>query len=313
MTATFNLNKSDIITRAMQMINAIDFNATPTAEESAYASDMLNLMIKKWEANGLNLWKRRIGYLFPAYNTASYSLGSSGSNATLSYVDTTISAAEASGQTTLSVTSSSGMSANDYVGIELDDGTRQWTTISSVPSSTSIIVNSALTDDAAAGNTVIAYTTKITRPLRILRGTILDLENNDAEVNVQLIGHDEYFNLPIKSTLGRPNNFYYDKLLSGTTPYTGTLYLYPVPDNVNRILTFTFQESLADMTNSTDYAEIPQEWVYALIVNLACELAYSYGKFEELQMLQPKADAELAIVQLFDSDDANLTISFKSR
>jgi hypothetical protein len=310
MTATFNLNKTNIITRALQAINVIDLNATPDYDEYAYASDVLNLMIKKWEAMGMNLWKRRIGYLFTAKDTASYSLGSAGTYATNSYVSTTISAAEASGQTTISVTSSSGMSASDYIGIELDSGSRFWSTISSVPSSTSVIINDALTGAAAADNTVVTFTTKITRPLRIIRATCMDLGNSNTESAMSMIGHDEYFDIPVKSSSGKPNQLYYDKLLSGSTPYTGTAYLFPRPSDVNNVIVFSYQESLADITNTTDYADFPQEWVYALIVNLACELAYHYGKYEELQMLQPKADKELAIVQRFDSDDAPINISF---
>ena len=303
MTATFNLNKTAIITRALQTINAIDLNSTVGPDEYAYASDILNLMIKKWEAQGMNLWKRRLGYLFTSYNTRNYELGTSGTNATLSYVSTTISADEASGQTTLSITSSSGMTIGDYIGIELDDGTRQWTTIASIPDGTSVNVNNALTDEASAENTVITYTTKITRPLRILRSTVLSLDN-DSETTMGDLSYDEYFNMPIKTTLGSPNNFYYDKLLSGSSPYTGTLYLFPTPNNVNDIIVCTYQESLSDMTNTTDYSDFPQEWGYALIFNLACELAYHYGKFAELQQIQPKADMELAIVQNFDSDDS---------
>lgn len=306
MTTTFNLTKTNIIKRALQLINVIDLDATPDSNQYNYASDVLNLMIKKWEAQGINLWKRRLGYLFTAKDTSSYSLGTSGTNATLSYVSTTISTTEALGQTTLSVTSSSGMTANDYVGIELDDGTRQWSTISSVPNSTSIIIADALTDSATAANTVIAYTTKISRPLRIIRGTTLDLANSNQEAPIRGIGHDEYFDLPIKTSGGRANQFYYDKLLSGSTPYTGTLYLYPRPDDVNVIITFSFQEPLSDITNTTDYADFPQEWGFCLVFNLACELAYQYGKFEELKFIQPKASQELMDVQQFDSDDTPL-------
>ena len=44
---------------------------------------------------------------------------------------TTLDADEAASQTVLSVTSTSGFANSDNIGIELDDGTRQWTTISS--------------------------------------------------------------------------------------------------------------------------------------------------------------------------------------
>lgn len=304
MTATFNLTKSELTTLILQEANIIGESQTPTTAQTNAVSTRLNLLFKKWEAEGINAWVRRLGYLFPAYNTASYSLGSAGWHATNTYVSTTISADEAAAQTTLSLTSSAGMTASDFIGIELDDGTRQWTTISSVPDSTSVIINVALTSAASEDNTVITYTTKITRPLRIQYGTTLDLKNSNNETQLSIMSHDEYFQLPNKSQLGQPNQFYYDKLLGGTTPYTGTIYLYPTPQFVHQIIPFTYQESIADIVNSGDYTNFPQEWLYCILINGAVEMAQRYGKYTVSDKLQPKAQAELSKVQLNDSDDS---------
>ncbi len=305
MTATYNENKTKIIKRSLQHINILDLNASADDDLYNYASDTLNVMIKKWEAQGINLWKRKIGYLFPQYNTASYSLGSSGDNCTTAYVSTFLNGSASASATSLTVDSTTGMTAGDYIGIQLTAGTRQWTTISSVTSSTIVVITDALTTAASDDGSVVSYTTKITRPVRILRSTVKDLTNS-SESSMGILNYDEYFNFPVKSTQGKPNNFYYDRLLSGSTPYIGTLYIFPVPSNVTDILVFTYQESLSDITNTTDYADFPQEWLSALEWNLACEMCYHFGKFEELKSIQPKADLELAIVQNFDSDDAPL-------
>lgn len=308
MTAIFNLNKYNIIVRALQTINVIDLMAVPDADEYAYASDILNLMIKKWEAQGLNLWKRRLGYLFTAKDTASYTLGTAGDNCTNAYIDTTLNSTAASSATSLTLTSSTGMTIGDFIGIELDNGTRQWSTIATVPTSTTVTINDALTLQASSTNTVFTYTTKINRPLKVLRATRYNIDDN-TESTMMVEGYDEYFDISVKTSAGSPNQLYYDKLLGGTTPYTGTMYLFNRPTNVNEIIVFSYQESLADLNDPTDYADFPQEWVYALIFNLACELAYHYGKFEELQAIQPKAEKEYALVSQFDSDDAPINIS----
>jgi hypothetical protein len=67
---------------------------------------------------------------------------------------TTISSTEAGGQTVLSVTSNTGMAADDFVGILLDTGAYHYTYISSTGVGT-ITVNVALPSQAAAGNEVI--------------------------------------------------------------------------------------------------------------------------------------------------------------
>lgn len=314
MTATFNLNKLELIRLALQSVNIIDLPATPDSETYQVSSKLLNLMLKKWEAQGINLWKRRQGYLFTALNDEQYELGTSGFHATLSYTATALSNSASSLATVLSVSSNSGMTAGDFIGIELDDGTRHWDTIASVAGDTSVTITSGLASAAASGNNVVFYTNKISRPLRVLRATTLDLRTtNHNEVAMRISSYDEYFNTPVKSSSGRPNNFYYDRLLNGSTPYTGTLFLYPRPNNVNYIIAFTFQESIADLSNVTDYADFPQEWLDAVRWNLAVEMAYFFGKFQELQVIEPKAQRELEIAQLFDSDDAPLRFSVNNK
>jgi hypothetical protein len=83
-------------------------------------------------------------------------------------VETTLSAAEASGQTVISVTSSTGMTAADVVGIKMDDDTIHWSTIASVDSGVQITIDDATDDTAASGNKVYAYTTTAGRPTKIV-------------------------------------------------------------------------------------------------------------------------------------------------
>jgi len=225
----FTVDRDTLIKRAMQNINIINANQTARGADQEFAVHTLQMLIKFLQARGIQLWNRRQATLFTAYQDYQYSISNTGDHCANTYVNTTLSAAEASGQTVLSVTSSTGMTAGDYVGIELDDNTRQWTTIVSVDSSTQITVTTALTGAAASGNTIITYTSKISdRPLRIIDARTIDLDNDKNSVSMQNIGFDEYFNIPVKVTDGRPLNFYYDKLLDA-----GVLYLFPRPNNVN--------------------------------------------------------------------------------
>lgn len=303
----FAFTRNTLITAAFQLVNIIQVSDTVSSEDMAYAVVLLNAMIKDWEADGINLWKRRQGVLFTAKSTNSYQIGSSGSNATTSFVNTTISANEALGQTTLSITSSTGMTINDYIGIKLDDGTRQWTTISSIPNSTSVIVTDALTSAAASGNTVVSYTTKINRPLRILRGTVFDLVSSN-ESQLSMNSYDEYFDIPFKTTAGSPNNFYYDKLLDN-----GVLYLFPTPNEVDKIIKFTYHDALMDMDNINDDFDFPSEWYMTLLYNLAVELCYAYQKLQELPVYENKANLLKLKAKSWDGDEESLQISINRR
>ena len=286
------------------MVNLININQTARGADQAYAVDIFQSMIKLWQCEGIQLWNRRQATLFTAYQDEQYTISNTGDHCTNSYVNTTLSAAEASGQTILSVTSSTGMTAGDNVGIELDGLSRQWTTIVSVDSSTQITVTTALTGAAASGSTVVAYTSKISdRPLRILNARTIDLNNSKSSVEMEQIGYAEYFNTPVKTTDGRANNYYYDKLLD-----SGILYFFPRPNNVDILVEFTYHEALEDVDAATNNVDFPTEWTLPLIYGLAVELCVAYGKFQELQTIRPIADQYKALAREFDSDEDPLYI-----
>ena len=73
-------------------------------------------------------------------------------------VSTTLGGAEAIGQTTLTVTSSTGMFSGQRLEVDDDSGGTHSTTISSVTDGTTIIASDALTVASASGNAVRAYT-----------------------------------------------------------------------------------------------------------------------------------------------------------
>ncbi len=308
----YSQTRDQLITKAFQLINVYAVGATPSSDDISYANDILNMMIKTWQAEGIKLWKRKIGYLFTALDTASYQLGSvSGANhCSGTYVATTLSSTASLGASSVALTSVTGMSASDFIGIELDDGTRQWTTISGSPSTSSTSLAATLTGAASSGNTVITYTSKINRPLEVIRGTIIDLDSSSTETQLDKISHDDYFNLPVKTTAGKANNFYYDRVINNSLPYTGVLYLYPRPNNVAHIVAFTYLDGLQDFDSSSDDADFPQEWYYPIVVNLAAELGLHYGKFAELEKIDPKARELKEIVKGFDGDDENLSFGF---
>ncbi len=295
----FALDRDTIVKRAMQLVNLININQTARGADQAYAIDIFQSMIKLWQAEGIQIWNRKQATLFTAYQDNQYSISHTEDHCANTYVDTTISSAEALGQTILSITSSAGMTALDNIGIQLDDNSRQWTTIVSVNSATSITITAALTAAAAAGNTIISYTSKIAdRPLRILDARSIDLANSKSSVPIEMIGYDQYFNIPMKTSDGRPNNFFYDKLLDA-----GILYLYPRPNNVNELVEFTYHESIEDVDSPTNSMDFPQEWTLPLIYGLGVELCVAKGKFEELKTIKPFADLYKQIVREFDNDE----------
>lgn len=298
-STNFSLNRDALIKSSLRLINVGTEGYTPSAAEMQNASDALNMLLKAWQADGLQLWAQKRATLFLANGTASYNLGTSGTHATSSYTETAIKVA-ASG-TTIDVDSTSGMAASDYIGIVLDDDTLHWTTVSSVTDSDTVVIATALPSAAAVDNKVYFYTTKIYRPLRI---TEMVRRSGKNDITLNRISRDEYFALGDKTTSGTPNQYYYDPQLD-----SGVLYLYQPPSDVDSTIEFIYHRPFEDFDTATDTPDFPQEWYHAVRFGLAVTIAPEYGV-----PLKVRADLKMDAMYYkrealnFDREDSHIYI-----
>jgi hypothetical protein len=138
-TAVFTMNRDEIIATALENVGVYAAGETISAEDTTMCARRLNMMAKAWMAHGAHLWAMKEATLFLSVGTQSYSLGASGTHCTNTYVHTTLSTDEATNSTSIGLSSATGMSASDNIGIVLDDGTIHWTTISGAPGTTTTI------------------------------------------------------------------------------------------------------------------------------------------------------------------------------
>ena len=295
----YTITRADIIESALRKAGAYDQGESVGGGETAAADMALNLMVKFLVTKGADIWLRDEITLFLQPDQKSYSLGSD--NATASYVETTLSAAEASGQTVISVTSSTGMTAADIVGIKMDDNTIHWSTISTVDSSVQITIADATDDDAASGNKVYAYTTTATRPTKIVSAYRRDV--NDIDTQVRLIGETDYRNQSNKGAQGAPVECWYQPTLTN-----GTLYVWPVDggSNVDKLV-LSAQYYPDDFDAASDNPEFPIEWGEVLVYGLADRLAPEYGlPINERVLLKNEAESKLNDALDFDVENASV-------
>lgn len=302
-TTTFNLVTNQIITEAFAEIGVKTINRDLTANEMQDGLTSLNLVAKSFISKGAFLWKTQQATLFLAEGQESYVLDGSTANATESYSETTLSANALSAATSISVTSATGFVIGYFIGIYLDDDSIQWTTISNI-AGTTITLADALTDDAASGNDVFVYQTKLNRPEEIQNAQANTDSNQDIPM-VQ-ISRDTYYNIPTKDTSGRPNQFYYNKQLN-----SGIISLWPTPDSSTFKINFSFVKQLFDFASPVDSPDFPVEWLRPLILNLAYALSRKYGRFTMEERVLLKADAQEALEDVMGYDREDTSIYFQ--
>lgn len=307
-SVNFAVTRDEIIKYALINVGGIGEGVTPSATSVTDAAFYLNMIMKAWHNDGMPLWALKEGYILPIAATNSVSLGPSGGHATLSYTNTTIGADEAIGQTSITVTSITGISASDAIGVEQDDGTIHWTTVNGAPSGTTVVLTAALTDEASAGNHIYAYTTKIQRPLKILEASLF---NSTASTDrpIEVITHEELFSLSDKTSEGDPLKLWYNPQLT-----QGVATIWPRFENGDSVIKIWFHRPFEDFDASTDNPDCPQEFYMALVWQLSWAISPGWGlPLDERRMFLQEAEKLKQEALSFVMEEGSLRISPNTR
>lgn len=305
----YSINRGDIIKYAYQNIGVLASGESPTAAQTSDATDIFNYMIKEWMATGYNIWATALIHVFLDTSSKSYQLGTSGDRACFDtdLIETEMRVAGVATDTILEVDSTTGMAASDVIGVELDDGTVHWTTISSVTDSDTLVIASGLASAAAVDNNIWTYTSLISRPLRIDHALRRDTSGTDIPL-IQ-VSRQEYLDLPTKSSTGRVNEIYYDAQLDN-----GNLYVWPVSDSATDHLVLSVQRTLEDMDSTANEPDFPIEWGQALIWGLSEQLGVNnLVSAEVLTRARQEAARSMSRVASFDRETTSIYIQPEMR
>jgi hypothetical protein len=309
-TVVFNFNRNQIILAAMRKIKVISSGETPSAQLINDFSDQLNTFVKSLDATGLHLWTETEATLFLQPNQISYSLGGSTDNATETYTATTLSAAAASGASTISVTSATGIVTAYNIGIVLDSGSIFWTTVNGAPVGTVVTLAATLTGSAAAGNAVYIYQSRIVRPLRVLSARRYNFVSA-IDTQMMVYSRIDYRNQPNKTSTGTITQWFYDP--RGGANATGSIFVWPAPPDATNALKFTWMRPIQDFLTSANSPDLPQEWLDPLVWNLAYRMAPEYPVPSALyEMVKEQAAMSLQNVMGFDREPESYLFGFNA-
>ena len=268
----FTANRDDIITEALEQMGVLAEGQAPSPDQLTSMSRTLNMLVKAWQAEGMNLFTIQKLYVYLEKNKNEYSLGSSTSDhISTEYNRTTTSATSVSGASTITVYSITDMGSADYIGIKQSDGTMHWTTINGAPAGSTVTLTDVTTASINSGVTVYFYTSKANRPMKISNVVISDSISNQ-DIPIWMISRQEYIELPNKISDGIVNSIYYDPQIN-----LGKLFVWPESDTVDKYLTIWVQRTLEDFDAASDDADFPQEWFLPLAMNLAVISCTKYG------------------------------------
>jgi len=277
----FAVTRDDLIKAALQHIGAIGDGDTPSSTQLSEAGLLLNMLIKNWAKDGMQLWMRYYGFIFPVSGTSSVALGAEGGKAATSYLWTTTSAASAAAATTITVTTVTGIATTNIIGVELSDGTMQWTTVNGAPAGSVVTLTAALTGAVASGADVYVYATtaKLTRPVDIVE-SFLRHSADDIDTPLDRLSMNEYNQLPNKTETMGIVQWCYDKVLNFSTsgyPGNGDYYFWGRFQNGDDVIVIKYIKEFDDLDSATQNPEFPQQWFLPLMLGLAWLLSPKHG------------------------------------
>lgn len=285
----FSRTAAQVIASAYEDLGVVAPGVSPSSAQSTMALARLNMLSKQLQgdsdlAPGLKVWTRQRVTLFLAKGQQKYSVGpaSGDARASTAVYRTTLSGAEAANQTTLSITSNTDttsdpgttgtMTASDIIGIELDDGTIHWSTISGTPASTADIAT-GLAGAAAAGNFVWWFTSRAQRFPLIESAVLRDENFNDTELAIATEVREYELGVVDKYADGQPTGILVEPLRISTR-----VTLNSQPTDVTSQIVMTVLYPAEDYDATTDDIAFPQEYFALLHWELALALCVPTGR-----------------------------------
>lgn len=134
------------------------------------------------------------------------------------------------------------------------------------------------------------------RPQVITQVGLIDVVSNPTnslEIPLEIINVQKYSEISIKSTQSTLPYYVY---VNDTFPSV-TLTFFPVPSNTNKAAIYSLKP-LTNFTSVNETVSLPVGYRKALVYNLACEWAESYGKTASPMVQKIAADSKAGIARM---------------
>jgi hypothetical protein len=249
----YNLTRNDIIKSALRKISVISQGDSPDTEQTTEAAIELNVMIKDWQNDGVNLFA--VANETQALSASTVIIGTDGNDYECIRNHT-------------SAAANKPITGADYTSYwKATGGTGAgavWATSTAYTSLCNISLNA--------------------RVIGIEEANVRDTTSyNDNPMRI--ITREEYMGLGSKTTTGKPSLLYFKK------QHTPEIFLYPFPNSATQyILELTTLSMNQDFDSASDNPDFDPSAISALIWNLAANMSSEYTiPIREREYLDRKA------------------------
>lgn len=266
---TYTITSLEIMQEALELLGVLGEGEIITLAARTSCQRTLNMLVKNWQADGLNLFSVQKSYIFPVLGQKSYTLGpGSIDNVTNSFETTTIISQPTAFE--IVVEDTDGMTSGDYIGFETTENTLVWDIVSGTTTEGVVAIEGTV-ENLKVGGTAYFYTTKASKPMNIIEAYI---NSSGTDTPLGQLSRNEYNELSQKNTKGRANQFYYDPQV-----LAGYFYVWPTGAAETDIIvlhTQRAQDVFVD-PNVLEDVDYPMEWYMPMAYGLAKALAPKYG------------------------------------
>lgn len=276
------------------------------------ASNKLNEMIAHWNVTGPHLWKYDEGVLFLQPYQKKYKIGDASTDDYACLNDdlvlTQLNGSLADNATALTVDSTEGMTVGDYIGVVMSTKYVHWTTIATIPTSTTLTLTSGVTETCNDNAYVYTFTNKIYKPADVFKDTVRCITgiNSGATSTLSALYINRFSYKELQSFIDISQSP--QSVITGFnyTPQNinGIFWAYPAPSDGAYRIHFSFKKQLEDMIDTTNTLDFPKEWLEPIIYQLALRLCVA--KDERFQKLALMAEGMLNNLKMADQDFGNI-------
>lgn len=279
-----------LVTDAVSKLGALDFGdgdtLDPAEDQNSYRN--LNRILKSMSATGklgssVKMYARQRGYMFLQPNTGAYQLSANQTYWCNAFTQTTSAGNNRPGiNTNIHLANTSGINVGTTLGLTDDTGFINWTSVIAVNptantvNTTNVIINSMNT----TSDICFVITDGSSQPPQVIETCVLrDQSGSDVPVKTDMT-YDQWFYLPSKQQpgfTGDPVAIYVEPKLTGANGFTNVFLDVNGAADTTKYLYIGYIRELQDITNPTDFLELPKEWYRAILWELAFDLSDDFG------------------------------------